>query len=816
MKQVRLHITRTMCGKPLKHNKSRVSTDKEGFPSRFLYLKKMALSNDPVQLRKLLTILNITRAIEPHKSENKKIKPNFLSVVLPYSGHKTSKYLIPVSFMDDFISRYKLHLEIPKYSNNSHYISMKGGPGGKSSANALTTLNSLRPNHWKYIGRIVNSSFFKKLLETWRFWCPISANDICPVGQMSIVNDPEGKRRIIAMLDYHSQMILRPIHDGLFNLLKTLPCDRTFTQDPFFNSYCNKYSNTSCYHSLDLSSATDRFPVFVQERFLSRIYQSRHFSRAWSKLLTDRDFIYYPSKDKTFFESYRYAVGQPMGAYSSWPAFTITHHLCVHWAAYLCGLSDFHDYIILGDDIVIRNDQVAKRYRAIMRHYGVEISEAKTHVSKDTYEFAKRWIKGGCEISGIPLKGILANIRNKGVFLLSLWDYNERIPAFGHVSIHNIAARVYSGLAIGRRRSGIKTLKGQFFNVLEMLNFTFGRMSPSSLRSYLLSHCKEAEKIIPSEENIMSFFKEILSFTLECNIKEQLIKILPALSDFKTLLRENGNDNPFEDNPYHPTVKDPYSTLTHPHFWGLLNGLVATQRGLDEIIAEGGLMSEIPNNISIITVDKIARSQREKSEFIADITKVWNNSKRTIRMLSSLPLYGGRPARVTLNPFTKVVQSFNIFIWDTLYPNSKKVVPKSKEKNQWLGRAMENGKHAGKEAQWFLSAKSIVHSAYAVIKATKSWRGNFLYIKSVKGNLPNAELPLAIPRPVNCFKYIKTFDPKLIPLCRKEIKEVTKIDKLNTSYELRSAHIRKDLNIIIQKKKALKSKAMKVSSKKLP
>jgi hypothetical protein len=55
------------------------------------------------------------------------------------------------------------------------------------------------------------------------------------VGKVAIIKDPELKMRIIAMVDYPSQLILRRIHDSLLNLLKKLPQDRTFTQDPFNN-----------------------------------------------------------------------------------------------------------------------------------------------------------------------------------------------------------------------------------------------------------------------------------------------------------------------------------------------------------------------------------------------------------------------------------------------------------------------------------------------------------------------------------------------------------------------------------------------------
>jgi len=69
-------------------------------------------------------------------------------------------------------------------------------------------------------------------------------------------------------------------------------------------------------------------------------------------LLTERNFSY-EGKD------YRYSVGQPMGAYSSWAAFTLTHHLVVQFCSYKKGKFPFNNYIILGDDIVIKDNKVA-------------------------------------------------------------------------------------------------------------------------------------------------------------------------------------------------------------------------------------------------------------------------------------------------------------------------------------------------------------------------------------------------------------------------------------------------------------------------
>jgi hypothetical protein len=118
-----------------------------------------------------------------------------------------------------------------------------------------------------------------------------------------------------------------------------------------------------------------------------------------------------------------YNAGQPMGTYSSWIAFTLTHHLVVYYCALLEGLDDFDQYIILGDDIVIKNDKVAKRYMKVISKLGVSISEQKSHVSYDTYEFAKRWFKAGKEITGIPVKGIISNFKNPYIVSTILYDY---------------------------------------------------------------------------------------------------------------------------------------------------------------------------------------------------------------------------------------------------------------------------------------------------------------------------------------------------------------------------------------------------------
>jgi hypothetical protein len=81
--------------------------------------------------------------------------------------------------------------------------------------------------------------------------------------------------------------------------------------------------------------------------------------------------------------------------------------------------------MVLGDDVVINNNRVARLYQKYLAKLGVDCSEAKTHISNNRYEFAKRWIKprDKVEVTGIPLRGIIDNFKNPFIVLALLNDY---------------------------------------------------------------------------------------------------------------------------------------------------------------------------------------------------------------------------------------------------------------------------------------------------------------------------------------------------------------------------------------------------------
>lgn len=192
--------------------------------------------------------------------------------------------------------------------------------------------------------------------------------------KLSIIHDKEGKERVIAIIDYWTQSALKPLHDRIFTILRGLECDLTFNQlgSP------SVLPPTGPYHSLDLSSATDRFPREIQEIILAEMINPE-YSQSWSKLMIDQEF-YVPWDDNFI----KYEVGQPMGAYSSWSVFALSHHIIIQTAALRVGKYPTNKYCLLGDDVVIADDLIAMSYRSIMQELGVDISPTKTHVSKDT------------------------------------------------------------------------------------------------------------------------------------------------------------------------------------------------------------------------------------------------------------------------------------------------------------------------------------------------------------------------------------------------------------------------------------------------
>lgn len=223
------------------------------------------------------------------------------------------------------------------------------------------------------------------------------------LGKLGVVYDQAGKARVVAITNWWIQLALKPLHESIFRFLKTVPQDGTFDQ-PAPLELLLKVQNDSKFHSYDLSAATDRLPLSLQRQVLHSLGVRDDL---WSGIL-DFPWVYQR-------HAVKYAVGQPMGAYSSWAMLALTHHVLVRVCALRVGRDPgaFSDYAVLGDDIAIRDDDVAAEYLRLMAYLGVNISFNKSLVSKDTIEFAKRVISTEGDLTPIGPGNILQASRRK-------------------------------------------------------------------------------------------------------------------------------------------------------------------------------------------------------------------------------------------------------------------------------------------------------------------------------------------------------------------------------------------------------------------
>lgn len=85
----------------------------------------------------------------------------------------------------------------------------------------------------------------------------------------SAAQDRGGKTRVFTCANYWLQITLFVIHDTAMKVLREIPEDFTYNADEALERLKAWHKEGRPCYSYDLSSATDRFPLFVQVRFLS-------------------------------------------------------------------------------------------------------------------------------------------------------------------------------------------------------------------------------------------------------------------------------------------------------------------------------------------------------------------------------------------------------------------------------------------------------------------------------------------------------------------------------------------------------------------
>jgi hypothetical protein len=390
VKSSRLAVTRYLTGHPLDAIEGVAL--KEGWPVWLADLKVLTTKEAP-ELKLLMTLLISLRGI--HLDPVLDVTP----IISPWKGSD------PITDREFNHACRQLGITSNiKVEWSKFHMSTKSGPLGQAILTSVTELtllpqiliDNIRLVGGPKLGKVITALTAGRFgdLSLAAIWGTLYPPKTGSFRKLSYFSDKEGKTRVIAILDYWSQTALRPLHDTLNGILRRIKTDCTFNQ----NHFTSVLSHLRPFYSLDLSNATDRMPIALQRRVISRLIGEER-AMAWAHILVEYE---YTSKGSP---SVKYNTGQPMGAYSSWPAMALTHHLIVRVAALRAGFPHFTSYALLGDDIVIANAAVAQQYRDLLQSLDMPISDAKTHVSEDTFEFAKRWFHKGTEITGFSIAG---------------------------------------------------------------------------------------------------------------------------------------------------------------------------------------------------------------------------------------------------------------------------------------------------------------------------------------------------------------------------------------------------------------------------
>jgi len=394
-----------------------------------------------VGFRALHTVFNLYRVMDW-----KGAKPDFSSITSPFSGVRSTLF-------DEEIRAVLEHFTLPTFRLGyvAPWVNVSSGPNhpwslwgsakdilGYSVNPLLLGVFSLYT--WSSGQRLVALwlLFVSHLLLPVAFFLRVRGFRF-PLGRLSVLaKDGGGKRRIVGVVDYWSQWVLRSLHLYLFDVLRRIPQDGTFDQmapiGPLLDFARLGYPS----FSFDLSNATDRLPVALQEQILRILSGNRVLAWSWRLLITGRDYTN-PACGRI-----RYAVGQPIGALSSWAMLAVAHHVIVQVAAYRSGWKGwFPLYALLGDDIVILTKSVADEYISIMRYLGVPINKGKSIISdKGLIEFAKRVVSSSIgDLSGISGRELLQFTRSSG----------NSINLFSHLMNLGFIVFPNQGLEMGRR-----------------------------------------------------------------------------------------------------------------------------------------------------------------------------------------------------------------------------------------------------------------------------------------------------------------------------------------------------------------------------
>lgn len=235
------------------------------------------------------------------------------------------------------------------------------------------------------------------------------------IGKIGLIQEPGYKLRAVANPGRVYQIALKPLGDFLYRYLKTFPWDCTHDQSRGFPVIQECLQRKQMVYSVDLTGATDYFPLELQLEILRKLLGPSPYIDLFEDLSRS------PWRYQDTFISW--SKGQPLGLHPSFASFAMSHGVLLYA---LNGDKHENAFFVLGDDVVILDSQLHDRYLETLESLDCPISESKSFSSRILSEFGGKIVTSDGvtpqmkwrNLSDDNFISILQNIGVKGYRLL--------------------------------------------------------------------------------------------------------------------------------------------------------------------------------------------------------------------------------------------------------------------------------------------------------------------------------------------------------------------------------------------------------------
>ena len=229
-------------------------------------------------------------------------------------------------------------------------------------------------------------------------WHPRAARKVCmeTIGKIGLIQEPGCKLRAVASPNAIWQAALEPLKTMILKDLRlNYPTDCTHDQELGARVIQNWLKQGKTCHSVDLSDATNMMPLHLQIQLLRDRYLNGDDDpkRYVSQLISAFEFAsrapwYLQDEVTRNYSKVSFTRGQPLGLQPSFAVFALSHNEILLGICKKVGVNPTETFRILGDDIVISDSEVHRRYRLTLKNLGCPVSESKCLSSNTMAEFA--------------------------------------------------------------------------------------------------------------------------------------------------------------------------------------------------------------------------------------------------------------------------------------------------------------------------------------------------------------------------------------------------------------------------------------------